>query len=136
MDLDITKACGPDGIPAILLKECAYEIAPTLCMIFNTSLKTACLPKEWKEANVTPVHKKDSKEPASNYRPISLLCLVNKVLERCVGKRLYCHNYKKRHHPITTRFHAKSLLCLSVTVSPRFHWKKTSITTFKQRFCI
>ena len=32
--------------------------------------------------------------------------------------------YKKRHHPITTRFHAKSLLCFSVTVTPTFHWKK------------
>ena len=91
MDLDITKSCGPDGIPARLLKECANEIAPSLCMMFNTSLKTACLPKEWKEANVTPVHKKDSKELASNYRPISLLCLVNKVLERCIWNSLYCH---------------------------------------------
>ena len=91
MNLDITKACGPDETPARPLNECANEIAPNLCMMFNTSPKTACLSKEWKEANVTPVHKKDSKEPASNYRPISLLCLVNKVLERCVGKRLYYH---------------------------------------------
>ena len=53
MDLDITKACGPDEIPARLLKECANEIAPSLCMMFNTSLQTACLPKEWKEAHVT-----------------------------------------------------------------------------------
>ena len=43
-------------------------------MMFNTSLKAAWLPKEWKETYVTPVHKKNSKEPASNYRPISLLC--------------------------------------------------------------
>lgn len=83
MELDITKACGPDGIPA--------RLAPSLCMMFNTSLKTACLPKEWKEANVTPVHKRDSKELASNYRPISLLWLVNKTLERCIGSSLHCH---------------------------------------------
>ena len=44
--------------------------------------------------------------------------------------------YKKRHHPITTQFHTKSLLCFSVTVSATFHWKKTSITTFKQIFFI
>ena len=94
-------------------------------MMFNTSLKTACLPKEWKEANVTPVYKKkDSKALASNYRPISLLCLVNKVLERCIGKSLYQH-IKKRHHPITTRFHAKSLLSFPVTASPTFCWKKS-----------
>ena len=92
-------------------------------MMFNTLLKTACLPKEWKEANVTPVHKKDSKEPASNYRPISLLCLVKKVLECRVGKKTLLP-YKKRHHPVTTQFHAKLLLCFSVTVSPTFHWKQ------------
>ena len=59
VDLDklTTKACGTDGIPAKLLKECTNEIAPSLCLMFNTSLKTACLPKEWKEAKVTPVHK-------------------------------------------------------------------------------
>ena len=91
MELDITKACGPDRIPSRLLKECANEITLSLCMMFNTLLKTACLPKEWKEANVTPVHKKDSKELASNYRPISLLCLIKKVLERCSGSSLYCH---------------------------------------------
>ena len=89
MDFDITKASG--GISARLLKECANEIPPSLCMMFNTSLKTACLPKEWKEANVTPVHKKDSKELASNYRPISLFCLINKVLERCIRNSLRCH---------------------------------------------
>ena len=60
-------------------------------MMFNTSLKTTCLPKEWKEANITPVHKKDSKELASNYRPISLLCLVNKVFERCIWNSPYYH---------------------------------------------
>jgi len=52
-------------------------------MMFNTVLKTACLSKEWEEANVTPVDKKDSKELASNYRLISLLCLLKKVIERC-----------------------------------------------------
>ena len=53
------KACGPDEIPASRrLKECANKIAPSLCMMFNTSLKTACLTKQWKEANITPVHKR------------------------------------------------------------------------------
>ena len=51
IDLDIMKACGPDGIPARLLKEAgANEIVPSLCKMFNTSPKTACFPKEWKEA--------------------------------------------------------------------------------------
>ena len=68
-----------------------HILAMSLCMMFNTLLKTACLPEEWKEANVTPVHKNNSKELALNYRPISLLCLVNKVLEHCIGNGLYYH---------------------------------------------
>ena len=43
------------------------------------------------EANVTPVHKKDSMELAENCRPISLLCILSKVLERRVCIKLYHH---------------------------------------------
>ena len=82
--LDTSKACSPDNIPPRLLKECSNQIAPHLCALFNLSLQTARIPSEWKKANVTPVHKKDSMEPAENYRPISLLCILSKVLERCV----------------------------------------------------
>ena len=89
--LDTSKACGPDGIPARLLKECGQQIAPSLCGIFNQSLSSGQIPTEWKSANITPIHKKDSKEPAENYRPISLLPIVSKVLERCVFNCLYDH---------------------------------------------
>ena len=64
--LDITKASGPDEIPAHLLKACSNEIAPSLCSLFDRPLETACLLLEWKMANVTALHKKDSLEPASN----------------------------------------------------------------------
>jgi hypothetical protein len=49
-----------------------------------TSLHTGIIPKEWKLANVVPVYKKDNKEHSENYRPISLLSIVSKTLERCV----------------------------------------------------
>ncbi|CAB4026825.1 Hypothetical predicted protein, partial [Paramuricea clavata] len=90
-NLDITKASGPDKIPARLLKECGRHIAPSNCELFNVSLRVGRLPVEWKSANVTPVHKKHLKEPAENYRPISLLPIIAKLLERCVCRRLYEH---------------------------------------------
>ena len=90
-NLDTSKACGPDGIPARLLKECSQQIAPSLCALFNTSLGHGRLPSEWKSADVSPIHKKDSKELAENYRPISLLPIIGKIIERCVAKRLYDH---------------------------------------------
>lgn len=90
-NLNTLKACGPDGIPPRLLQECAFEIAPSICELFNHSLHTGQIPSEWKSANVTPVHKKDLKKPAEHYRPISLLPILGKVLERCVCVRLYDH---------------------------------------------
>ena len=44
---------------------------------------------EWKKSNVTPVHKKDSRENVSNYRPMSLLSIISKVMERCIHNRVY-----------------------------------------------
>ena len=89
--LDPTKATGPDGIPGRILQECISVIAPSLCLLFNHSLNSGAAPSEWKSTDVSPLHKKDNKEPATNYRPISLLPIISKVLERCVCNRFYEH---------------------------------------------
>ena len=89
-NLDSFKATGPDGIHGRTLKECSSVIAPSLYTLFNYSLHSI-LPTEWKSADITPVHKKEKKEPAINYRPISLLSVISKVLKRCVYNRLYPH---------------------------------------------
>ena len=91
LSLDPNKACGPDNIPGALLKNTAAEIAPFLCKIFNFSLSRGVVPVLWKRANVTPVFKKDDPTLAENYRPISLLCIVSKVLERCIFNHCYTH---------------------------------------------
>ena len=90
-NLDASKASGPDGIPARLLKECSSQIAPKLCCLFNLSLNSGRIPSEWKSADVTPIHKRESKESVENYRPISLLPIISKALERCVYQRFYEH---------------------------------------------
>lgn len=90
-ELDTTKACGPDKIPACLLKDCSEQIAPSLCSLFNHSLNIGQIPCEWKSADVTPIHKKDSKEAAESYRTISLLPIVSKLLEHCMGNQFYKH---------------------------------------------
>ena len=60
--LDTSKAYGPDGIPARLLKECSFQIAPSLCDLFNYSLHIGRLPSEWKAADITPIHKKELRD--------------------------------------------------------------------------
>jgi hypothetical protein len=62
-----------------------------VCALFNQSLNIGRIPSEWKSANVTPIHKKDLRELAENYRPISLLPILGKVMERCICNKFYGH---------------------------------------------
>ena len=91
LNLDTNKATGPDSISPRLQKESAHQIAPSLCQLFNQSLADGSLPDEWKLANIIPVFKKGDQHCVENYRPISLLCIVSKVLERCVLSKLRDH---------------------------------------------
>ena len=86
LNLNPSKAPGPGGLPAMVLKSCARELTPSLCGLLNSSLAKGKLPTEWKDALVVLVHKKGKKEDVTNYRSISLLCVVSKVLERCIFK--------------------------------------------------
>ena len=87
LNLNPSKAQYPGGLPTIVLKSCARELTPSLCALFNLSLAEGKLPTEWKDSLVVLVHKKGKKEDVTNYRPISLLCVVSKVLERCIFKQ-------------------------------------------------
>ena len=89
--LDIKKSPGHDSIPTRLLKELANEIAPSLAHIFNLSFQSGEIPQDWRDATITPIHKKGPKTSPTNYRPISLLSITSKVQERIVHDRLYKH---------------------------------------------
>ena len=97
--IDTNKATGPDGISPKLLKEAGSAISPSLTKLFNLSLSECKVPKEWKKADVVPLHKKNAKSIADNYRPVSLLSCVSKLLERLVFKHMY--NYFKEHFIIS-----------------------------------
>ena len=87
--LKVGKACGPDNLSPRILKECATELAPSLTCIFNRSLASSSVPSQWKEANIIPVFKNGDRSKVSNYRPVSLLCVVSKVMERCIHQHVY-----------------------------------------------
>ena len=90
-NLDPSKSPGCDGIPTRLLKEAASSLAPSLATLFNISFERCTIPQEWRDATVTPIHKKGSKTEPSNYRPISLLSVTSKVQERIVADRISKH---------------------------------------------
>lgn len=87
-NLDEKKSMGPDGISARFLKEVAAEVVDPLTMLYNKSLKTGVFPDDWKRCNVTPVHKGGSSSAPGNYRPISVVPVVAKILEKVVAQQL------------------------------------------------
>ena len=87
--LQIGKTVGPPSInPISILKILKSELAGPLQVIFNASFLTRIVPDKFKLARVIPVFKKGSQTNLSNYRPISLLSVFNKLLEKLMFNRL------------------------------------------------
>ena len=71
LHLNVSKVCGPDLLPTLTLKKAAEFICLPLYNLFNQSMSSGQLPRDWVTANIVPVHKKGNKGFTSNYRPIS-----------------------------------------------------------------
>ena len=95
--LNAKKSTGPDNLPALILKNCAESLSPSLTALINASLKSGVYISEWKKANIPPVHKKGSRLEVENYRQISLLPIVSKIQEKCVANKLVSHIQAKLH---------------------------------------
>ena len=87
--MNSNKSVGPNSIPTRILKLLKNNISTQLADIFNISFSTGVFPTILKVAKVVPVHKKDFKLDFSNYRPISLLSNIEKILERLIYNRIY-----------------------------------------------
>ena len=83
------KGSGPASIPLDLLKVVADIIVFPLCFIINTSFSTGVFPECLKVAKVLALHKGGSTEELNNFRPISLLSIFDKIIEKLMHKRLY-----------------------------------------------
>ena len=83
------KASGTDSLPPNLLKDCANAIANPISHIINLSLKSGTVPSAWKSAKVTPIFKSGNSDLVFNYRPISVLPALSKLLERAVHNWFY-----------------------------------------------
>ena len=85
---DCSKAVGVDGIHPKLLKLAAVYIAEPLTHLFNATLQTSLIPNDLKTARITPIHKRGSFD-VDNFRPISVLPALSKILEIAIHDHLY-----------------------------------------------
>ena len=94
INLDLSKASGPDCIAVVVLKN--FDEEPELCCIlaelFNKCLKESCFPDCWKVSSVVPVFKNiGERSTAKNCHPVSLLSMVSKVFEKLINNRIVDH---------------------------------------------
>ena len=88
---DVTTANGHDDTSATMLKKTAMSITPVITELFNISIRLGEIPDEWKVARITPIPKGGNASDPGNYRPISLLSILSKLLEKHVRNLLVKH---------------------------------------------
>ena len=107
-NLNISKSTGLDNIGPKILKLSANTIAPSLVYIINKIITSGTFPSVWKEAKVKPLFKSGDKDDINNYRPISILPTVSKLIEKWVDVNfsLFLNNFSLLHKS-QSGFHAK-----------------------------
>ena len=86
--LNETRSVGSDGISLKFVKDALYIIVFYLTFIINTSIATGVFPHAWKKAHVIPLFKKGDFNDVNNFRPISILPVLSKILEKIVCNQL------------------------------------------------
>jgi len=103
------KSCDLDPIPASLFSQIYQHLLPSITTIINSSLASGVFPSAFKTALVRPLLKKDSLDPNNlkNYRPVSNLPFLSKLLEKIVLKQLNDHlSLHNLHHPYQSAYRA------------------------------
>jgi hypothetical protein len=97
LNKDISAGC--DEIPMLLIKQCMGYIIKPLVRICSVSFKYGIFPDQMKIAKIKPLFKKGDKQNMLNYRPISVLSVFSKILEKLMYNRLL--SFLKQHHILT-----------------------------------
>ena len=88
LDVNVRKSCGHDMLSPRLVKESASVIDKPITNILNTSIEQGCYPNAWKMGQVTPLFKKDDESNKANYRPVTVLSVLNNIYERLLAAQL------------------------------------------------
>ena len=88
MELNPQKIAGFDAIPSKIIKDSVTVLTSPLTNLCNTSVVESLFLSDLKYANVTPLYKKDDSTNKENYRPISILPSISKILERLMFQQI------------------------------------------------
>ena len=102
-----TKSCELDPIPTFLLKPCLDSLLPIIYTIINNSLSKSEVPPKFKQAIVRPLLKKPGldQDVFKNYRPVSNLPFLSKILEKVVARKLESHlDANKLHEDLQSAY--------------------------------
>ena len=101
--LNKNASAGYEEIPMLVIKQCTGYILKPLGRIFNVSFQSGIFPDQMKRAKIKPLFKKGDKQNMQNYRPISVLSVFSKILEKLIYNRLL--SFLKQHHILTKAQH-------------------------------
>ena len=87
-NLKDSLSTGMDGIPAKFIKECSINVAFPLYLLFSRSLQEGIVPPEWKSSYLTPIYKSGAKCNILNYRPITIINAVPKILDSIIARKI------------------------------------------------
>ena len=90
------KAAGLDELPGVLIKDSASVISKPLSYFLNLPSKTCQVPRDWKIMKITPIFKSGDSTNTDNYRPLSVLPIISKVLKRAVHMQIM--NYLEKYN--------------------------------------
>ena len=119
-NLSASKSTGLDEIPVRFLKDGAQQLSLPITFLINLSISTGTVPNELKWVRVNPLFNKKSKLEVGNYRPVAILCILSKILERAVYTQL--ESYLKK----TTYYMTFNLVFANIS-QPIFSRYKVSI---------
>ena len=118
--INVNKSKGLDNIHPQLLKHTKDVLGAPLAAIFQKSIKTAQLLVDWKKAYITSVFKKEKRNSAANYRPISITSSVVKVIEEIVNDAIIKHLEKNgilhysQHGDLLTQIYCSLTILLQI----------------------
>ena len=122
LNINPTKAAGPDELPARVLKETAKQISGILSFMFQQAYEVGSVPTDWSKARISAIYKKGDKSAPSNYRPVSLKCITCKIMEHIVCSQIGQHlDSNNILHPNQHGFR-KRLSCETQLVSSIQDW--------------